>query len=245
MIIKNNNSNKKKILIIDFETSSLDPLGCEIFEFGFLQSTIDKKIIQCGSFLIENIKENIEYPSCNDIDQELVLNGIKKEEACKKIYKLIQDSDYIVSHNGKKFDFIILERLFNEQVPFNDNILTNKIFIDTMVDLPLKHGITSLKLAYLALEYGIIMQESHRAINDVIGLFKLICKFDFETIINFSQAKSVTLIAEQSFAKNPIKKILGFKWDADNKVWKFSCKVFELENIENKCKAAGLNYIIN
>ena len=233
----------KRFLIINFETDSINPNTCKILEFGYLQSTYDKKIVNCGSFLFKQEKIISDFPDCNDIDNELLKYGYEEDRCTQKIQKLISESHYIVARNGHNFDFILLKRLCD---------INGKILIDTMIDLPLEKRMHSMKLSYLAFEHDVIMQSVHRAISDVIGLFQLICKFNFDKIIENATSEKVLLVLKNTpFNPNEIernieqnhKKELGFRWNRDNRRWELIARKNDIENTEKKCKLAGFELI--
>lgn len=183
-------------IILDFETSGLNPYHDDIIEIAM-------KVL--GS---ENKFEALIKPKSNVcISEEITaLTGITNGKLSRQggnweyVYEAANDwilsvvgksgKVAIVSHNGESFDFIFLRRLFNDlrdyksisRIPRSADKgsrykifpLANIVFIDTLLlARRLVPGRMSYRQASLCGMYNISVKGSHRAMNDVVALEKL------------------------------------------------------------------------
>ena len=180
-------------IILDFETSGLNPYHDDIIEIAMKVMGSDEKF------------EALIKPKSNVcISEEITaLTGISNillsrkggtwqevyEAANEWILSVVGSSGKvaIVSHNGETFDFIFLKRLFNDLRREKSTLsvhrykifpLANIVFIDTLLlARRLVPGRMSYRQASLCGMYNISVEGSHRALNDVIALEKLFLRF--------------------------------------------------------------------
>jgi len=180
-----------EIIILDFETSGLNPYHDDIIEIGAKVLDSDKKyscLIQPKSneIISETItsltgisnkmlkKEGLKWQKAYQSFNEWLISVKDKRQYCKSVFQ--SSKIVIVSHNGESFDFLFLKRMFNdlhklglETIPIHDII-----FIDTLL---LSRRLISNRSSYrqgtLCSFYKINFEGSHRAFNDVIALEQL------------------------------------------------------------------------
>ena len=201
-----------KIIILDFETSGLNPYHDDIIEIGAKVFDSDKKyscLIQPKSneIISETItsltgisnkmlkKEGLKWQKAYQSFNEWLLSVKEKSQFCKSVFHSSKIA--IVSHNGDSFDFIFLKRIFNdlnklgiETIPINDII-----FIDTLLlARRLLKNRSTYRQGALCSHYKIRFEGSHRAFNDVIALEQLFMIFsellnkEFKTdVLDFPQ----------------------------------------------------------
>ena len=174
-------------IILDFETSGLNPYHDDIIEVAMKVVGTDEQFV------------SLLRPKSNEmISQEITsLTGITNRMLVKKghpwievyesmnawlwtIYNYSENKEItIISHNGKTFDFIFLKRIFNDLTKRGIKTvpLKNIIFIDTLL---LAKRLVSGRMSYrqnsLCQSYNICCEGNHRALNDIIALEALFCK---------------------------------------------------------------------
>ena len=169
-------------IILDFETSGLNPYHDDIIEVGF-------KVMDSGESHSALLK-----PKSNECISDNItrLTGItnrmlaKEGKDWKEVYQFINDflisfkaengKIAIISHNGEVFDFIFLRRILNDLKQMNIKTfpIDNIIFIDTLLlSKRLCSGRSSYRQSSLCLQYNINVKDSHRALNDVLVLEQL------------------------------------------------------------------------
>ena len=128
------------IIILDFETTGLNPYLNDIIEIAikeygsdkYYQTLVEPKRLPKG--LVTYIPPHI--TNITSITDQMIINeSITKEKAFYNMLQYIETVSkddnpiYLVSHNGTTFDFIIFRRLFNEYCKsakftrFKDNLI--------------------------------------------------------------------------------------------------------------------------
>ena len=162
-------------LILDFETSGLNPYHDEIIEIAAkkfrsenhystlikYKKTLDKKIVEITKIT----------------DDMLLKEGVSQRVAYHDFGEFIKSSFnldkplYVLAHNGNSFDFIFMKKILST-FDFNINIR----YIDTIsVSKFVNPRLFSHKLATLCHPniYNIINVSAHRAMSDVITTEKI------------------------------------------------------------------------
>jgi DNA polymerase III alpha subunit (gram-positive type) len=180
-----------EIVILDFETSGLNPYHDDIIEIAAKVMWSDKqysclvqpKSNEIISDTITNLtgisnkmlaRDGAKWLKAYQSFNEWLLSIKDKSQFCKSVFHSSKIA--IVSHNGGSFDFIFLKRIFNdlnklgiETIPINDII-----FIDTLLLAKrLLSNRSSYRQGTLCSHYKINFDGSHRALNDVIALEQL------------------------------------------------------------------------
>lgn len=164
------------IIILDFETSGLNPYHDDIIEIGAKVYNTDNSFDMLIKPKSNNaISENIK--NITGITNKMLL---EQGTQWNKGYKLFIEwmnknysdevDNFIVSHNGDNFDFILFRRIINDL----GYKLNNYIYIDT---LNLSRRLIPNRYSYaqrsLLKTYNINNISEHRALGDVIALEKL------------------------------------------------------------------------
>jgi DNA polymerase III subunit epsilon len=169
-------------IILDFETSGLNPYHDDIIEIGMKVVGSDK---QFTCFLKPKSNECISshITKLTGISNKMLAKeGLSWEEAYQSmnawLFSVKEDNDKItiVSHNGESFDFLFLKRIFYDlKVLKIKSFPVHKIiFIDTLLLAKrLISGRSTYRQSTLCQQYDISVEGSHRALNDVIALEQL------------------------------------------------------------------------
>jgi DNA polymerase III epsilon subunit-like protein len=170
-------------IILDFETSGLNPYHDDIIEVAM-------KVMGSDNSYCCLIKPKSNECISNNItritgitNKMLAKEGLDWEEAYKQIndWLLSLKSDNvekysIISHNGESFDFIFLRRIFHDLNSMNIQTLNddNILYIDTLLlSKRLLKNRSSYSQKNLCSHYNISSEGNHRAMNDVIALEEL------------------------------------------------------------------------
>lgn len=119
------------ITVFDFETTSLYIATLEITQFAYTILDNNFKQIETQSFCVKaNIDDASIASKITGLKYDfLQKHGKTQEEFLTLLKEVYNKSDYLVAHNGKKFDFLILNRLLNVDCE------KEKQCIDTIKDL--------------------------------------------------------------------------------------------------------------
>ena len=176
--------------ILDLETTGLSPDSDQIIEIAIKQFDTDKSF----SSLVKPIKKNGRYIcdriiEITGISNEMIdENGISSKSACEQLFNFIFENlskdiqpVFLLAHNGKRFDFIFIQRLFRA---YTEYAITNKINIINMIELYKRFkyidtlhlarfvlpNISSHSQKNLAIYYNLIQENAHRAMSDILDL---------------------------------------------------------------------------
>ncbi len=207
------------VLGIDLETSGLDIKNCDILEIGaVLWHVEDKRPVKLFSQFNKDFQSEVppEIEKLIGIDASEVKRFGKPLRECLTELNILFDAvDYVVAHNGKNFDEPFLKETYKSiglEMP-------EKVWIDTMIDLPYPDGMGTRKLSYLACEHGFINPFPHRALTDVLTTLKIMAQYDFKTIQAIADSPLVQVIAQVSFDDRHKARKAGFRWDPERKYW--------------------------
>jgi len=177
-------------IILDFETSGLNPYHDDIIEIAMKVVDSDEKFT---TLLKPKSNECIsEQITCltGITNKMLSRKGLDWHDAYKSMNEWLHSvrgpsgKIAIIAHNGETFDFIFLRRIFKELLEIDVHPFPheNIIFIDTLLlARRILKGRTSYRHGTLCSHYDIKTDGSHRAMNDVIALEQLFTVF-METI---------------------------------------------------------------
>lgn len=199
------------LLGLDLETNSDDVKTAEIIELGMvLWDTATETPIVMEDILVYGHHISVESFAIHGItNQDTMLYGYDISVAIDRYRELSSKAEYIVAHNGNEFDKPIIEK----------SIVTSKHWIDTMTDVPYLECIKTRKLTYLAAEHGFVNPFAHRAVFDVLTMFKVLSRYDINEVIALMNEPIKTCYAQVSFDDKQKAKDRGYHWDADKKKW--------------------------
>ena len=95
-------------------------------------------------------------------------------------------------------------------------------------------GYNTNNLNYLAADHGFINPFAHRAIFDVLTMFKVLENYDLNKIVENSKEEKVNLIAQVSYSERNKAKALGYKWIDGS--WKKTVRNSQIEVEREKAK---------
>ena len=181
------------------------------------------------------------------IDEQLLKDyALRSDEigrALERLALIIKKADFLMAHNGTKYDKPMLEAMFdryNVQMP-------SKTWIDTQIDIEYPKKITHKSMAALEHAHGFINPFPHRAVTDVLSMLKIASHYDYTRMAKLAQSPKVKIVAElrapnwkdrsQVEKFNAIKNKVArarFQWDPNDKKWfKFVHQLHLDENILN------------
>lgn len=227
-----------KLLVIDLETTGLDPKVDHITELGYvLFDSETRRITQAVSSIAE-IPDNVAISSditwltgitnelCSEIGMELHL-GLRNLAALGKM------ADFWVAHNATGMEKPWLEHNFNQC----ELVMPEVKWIDTSVDVAYHPWISTRKLTHLAAEHHIPLRGAHGALEDCLTVIELLKKYDINEVARRSQEPSVELIAMVDIAHKDLAKERGFRFSKEPKPkWAKVVKQSEVDAEIAKCK---------
>lgn len=216
------------LLGLDLETTGLNPNSDQIIEVGAVVWDTDRNApVDILNDLIDigELQVPVEITQITGIATQDLLNfGKEEEEVLGKLLELMDKCDYVVAHNGNNFDKKFLEEAFAKYGMNND-----KEWIDTLYDVPYSDDIKTRKLTYLAAEHRFLNPYAHRAIFDVMAMFKVLENYNIDEVIQLSKSPTIKVQAKVSYDDREKAKQAGFRWDAPNRAWVKEMKEVHLQ----------------
>ena len=216
------------LLGLDFETTGLEPKTHHIIEVGVVTWDTDTQTpLRLLSFYVKAPTWVAEAEKIHGIKQETVEKyGVAPAAAFARLSKELDGCEYIVAHNGNIFD-----KLFAEEECRRQGIkFWPQPWLDTTIDIEYPPHITaSRKLVHLAAEHGFLNPFAHRAVFDVLTMFKVLSCYDINEVVRYSKVPWVTLQALVGFNNNKLAKDRSYRWNPDRKIWWRSVKTDKLE----------------
>lgn len=230
--------------ILDFETTSLDPLSCAVNEHAVILADIDEQAQRAPHVLAidtslwahnEPIPEELQ--KLNGITPDLlVYHGYRPSSLKPRLFEILAHADILVGHNLIQYDREILARLWLEDDLVVQSRILAKPVIDTQYDVP-KVG-KSGSLTYMAADYGIANPFAHRALFDCETVLALLGKMNAAAIaqaIERSKEDLVEVVTRVDFMNKDAVKDRGYFWKPEDKTWR---KVMRLSDSRGEGSAA-------
>lgn len=197
-------------LILDVETSGLDPDNDHLLEVGMVLWSIEHRTtIDVASYLVrapDNAAQAI-----NGIPPALVREAkLWREQARGAVSAWAERAIVVLAHNAD-FDVQWLP-------PFSIPV------VDTAWDVDWPRVCADRKLTALALAHGLAVMEAHRALPDCQLLARLLERVaelghDVGELLRRAMRPKVEIVSLAPFEKKDVVKAAGFRWSPERKVW--------------------------
>lgn len=205
-----------RILILDTETSGLDPETGHLLEVATAVYSADHlSVTRVRSWLVQAPSNEAE--AINGIPAALVADSDCASDRCysdKWVQGWASDCDAIVAYRS---DF--------DRQWFHAAAVTTP-WVEAM-DFAWPRGSTSKSLVAVALAHGIGIGSAHRALDDVLILARLLTRAAElgmnieEQVRRGLRPRGRFVVTETTYnpERNAMAKEAGFRWEADLKVW--------------------------
>lgn len=225
------------LLGFDLETTWLDPIDpseMRIIEIGaVLYDTARSMPVDMMNVLVK-VDEELFTPDIEKLTGisklDLIKHGILCDSALSQLNYMMDHCDYVVAHNGNKFDKIVYEA----ECERNGIDIIPRPWIDTRIDVVYPDHVKSRKLSYLAADHGFANPYSHRALFDVLTMMKVLENYDIDEVIARSKEKTFLVTANVSFQDKQQAKDRGYFWNGEDKKWQKEMKESELKTEETE-----------
>jgi len=224
-----------KLLGIDFETTGLEIDTLRVIEVGacLWDTDLGAPVAMMNHLVYEEGYPNLEpiITEKTGITNEMLRTyGRAPVQVMLEFYDLLSSCQAAAAHNGKGFDFLILEPEFERcGIQWEKN---NFIWVDTMTDVPYPESIKARNLVHLAAEHGFLNPFPHRALTDVLTMLKVMMCYPLETTLEYAQEPTVILKALVDFNEKDKAKERRYRWDGENKQWVKRVRVSEADREE-------------
>lgn len=206
----------KYLLVVDTETTGLDPKTCKIVEVAAAIYHVPTKSVLAqvaGLIPIEgpNLCEQINR--ITDAMLAAALDMGRLREVAYTVLNWAKAVDAIVAHNAP------FDRGFCEAHLEGFSEL-GKPWVCSRNDLVFPKTTTSKKLVHIAADHALVNPNAHRALSDVQTLCNLLSEIpDLADQLAGTRKPAVTLKALVSFDDKDKAKAAGFFWEPAKKAW--------------------------
>jgi DNA polymerase-3 subunit epsilon len=219
---------------VDYETTGLSAIDDRITEIGACLYDWDTGTpLKLMSTLV-NPERPIpeEIVKLTGITDELVdLYGKSEKVAFAELHDLMSYSDYAMAFNGSRFDY-----LFYLAACKRLEVEPSGIFwLDASSDVKYPEAIKTRNLRHLASEHNFLNPFAHRAIFDVLTMFKVAGNYRLDDIIARAQEPTLCVQALVSFDEKELAKARGYRWYAPSKIWWREWKASDYEADKLEC----------
>ncbi|WP_234996063.1 3'-5' exonuclease [Pseudobacteriovorax antillogorgiicola] len=203
-------------LIIDLETTGIDPETDKIIELGLIEFRISEDVpvpaITNMYGAVEDPKQALseEIKKITGLD-DYMLQGQKIDWVY--VRAAIQRSSIIIAHNAD-FDRSFLEKRAELAGLEDAHWACSMKHIDWA-----KHGFKTRALNYLAADHGFVNSFAHRALFDCATTFRLMSPY-FAELVRKSFMKEYRVFATAApFESKDKLKARAYRWDGAKRVW--------------------------
>ena len=205
--LENINQLPKYLLIVDTETTGLNPEEDHCLEIGaILYHVKTRSVLSQHSFLLPVMSNDAE--GINKIPAEITNLPQPWQMGLEYLSSLLKSADAIVAHNAT-FDRQWFGR---DQLP-----MTCKPWICTMEDIiwPKERQLSNRpSVRDLALSYGVPVWNAHRALTDCIYIAEVFNRCDdLEELLIKGLEPRVLMRAQVSYEQRHLAKDAGFRWN--------------------------------
>lgn len=229
------------LLGIDTETSGLDSKTDRIIEYGVVLFDWDTKIpVQMISELIDPAMDagGSEFPLSEEIvkltgitDGMLESYGAYEKDVLIRVNEMSHFADFRVGHNCNTFDALFMTEAYKRAGLVEPDLL----WLDSMEDVKFPPEIKTRNLKHLAVEHNFCPSFSHRAVFDVLTMFRIMAEYDLDAIIARAHEPTLFVQALVSFEEKDLAKERGYHWCAPKKIWWRSWKSSDFEADKFEC----------
>lgn len=206
----------QRILIVDVETTGLDPkTDCVIEVAACLWSVTHNSAIATMAMLLPPTKANGAFPVNGISDAQLrddAANSILIAMDEGPLWSAFKNAEAVLAHNAA-FDRQFLGSWSLPQLPW----------ICSKEDVVWPGVAIGQSLINTALAMGVAVVEAHRALADVELLRRMLQKCHdpamLEAALQRSQLPKIRYVAKDSYEQNSIAKKAGFYWDPERREW--------------------------
>lgn len=202
----------KTILLLDTETTGLDPIQHRCIEVGVILFDLDCAApIASYANLIRSSSNEAE--AVNRIPASILTEASEPEKTWRMVEAMATRADVIVAHRAE-FDRSFVPPSLRAAKPW----VCSKFHIEW----PL--GKTGDSLVTLALAHGVGVVSAHRALTDCDILSRLLTRVHdmghpLPALFERAMRPRVKVVAHVTFDDREKAKAAGFAWDATSKTW--------------------------
>jgi DNA polymerase-3 subunit epsilon len=201
-------------VILDLETTGLDPEKDKIIEIGLLEFAVEgdeePSVVRSYGALCD--------PGVELTEEITRITGIKPSHVAGQsidwaiVKSFLSRASIVIAHNAE-FDRAFISRTEHLE-GLNLHWGCSMRHIDWR-----KHRFQSLSLNYLAADHGFVNPFAHRAVFDTATTFRLVKPYLNELIIRSYEREYLLKAVNSPFETKDVLRQRGYRWDPDERCW--------------------------
>lgn len=156
-------------VVLDIETTGLNPLAHEIIEIGAIKVKNDVVVEEFNELINPGVEITEFITKLTGITNEMVQDCDTPRCVLERFHTFIDDVDVLIGHNIDRFDFPFISHHFNKHRLAIKSYQT----IDTVLLAKATKEMDSYRLDALCDHYQIVIEDRHRAFGDVYATYQL------------------------------------------------------------------------
>jgi len=153
-----------RYVVFDIETTGLSTTSDRILEIGAVKVEDGQVIEEFEMLMNPGVPIPPQVSLINNIYDDMVAGADLPGVVLYKFHQFIQDVDYLVGHNAKRFDYPFLESEFDRHfIKYNPFKVKDTVWVARSK----VKGLRSYSLAALCRVFNIENVNAHRALSDV------------------------------------------------------------------------------
>jgi DNA polymerase-3 subunit epsilon len=203
-------------LVLDTETSGLDPSIDKIVEIAWATYWVEKKVVlNSASFLVRWKGYELKTEAITGISAEMTQCQPQhfKSDGIQSLFHAWEASDVVLAHNAE-FDRSFLMPFFMAELATEPR---PKRWVCSLRELP--WPCPPGKLGHMAYDLGIVPGCAHRAAGDVATLCGLLGRIDRLDELLAPNAPRWVVVAQLPYDRRDEAKAAGFTWEPGPKRW--------------------------
>jgi len=201
-------------LIVDLETTGLDPLNDKIVEIGIVEFGVEgdepPRVTRCyGALDDPGVEISPEVQRITGLEPRILAGQRIDWEAVRGFFA---KASIAIAHNA---DF---DRRFLERSGRLDGLQVHWGCSMRHIDWR-KHNFNTLSLNYLAADHGFVNPFAHRAVFDCATTFRLVAPYLPELIARSYEREYLVKATHSPFESKELLKQRGYRWDPEERCW--------------------------
>ena len=202
----------KTLLLIDTETTGLDPTKDRLIEVAAVLWSIEhRSIVSCWSELI--VTDDNPVYSVNRISPALTTLGYNTKTVISRLEKYAVRASLLIAHKASFDRGFLLANDFDSSVPW----------VCSKDDIEWPLSAVGTGLVHTALAHGVAVTHAHRSLTDCLTLaylFERVAdKYDIVAMLERAMRVRKMYRALVKYKDRGLAKEHGFSWDADRRWW--------------------------
>jgi hypothetical protein len=151
--------------------------------------------------------------------------GYEPEDVLRIILHMVEDADYVIGYNCRRFDYHILSQWCQragEQLP-------QRLWIDLYADLPWTTPVG--KLSHVAADHGILNLFPHSALADAQTVLAISAKYNDQLLVDRAKSPTVILRSLADRSQNDVVKQFKFRWNPGRRWWWKAAKEQDVDEL--------------